>query len=51
MSDGAAATVIMSDARAKALGLKPLGRFVAYATAGCPPKSSASGRCLRFRKR
>src|SRR6516225_1960966 len=26
MSDGAAATVIMSDARAKALGLKPLGR-------------------------
>jgi acetyl-CoA acyltransferase len=37
MSDGAAATVLMSDVRAKSLGLKPLARFVAYATAGCPP--------------
>jgi acetyl-CoA acyltransferase len=43
MSDGAAATVIMSDARAKALGLKPLGRFVAYATAGCPPEEFGIG--------
>jgi len=42
MSDGAAATVIMSDARAKSLGLKPLARFVAYATAGVSPKNSAS---------
>src|SRR6202023_2546755 len=31
MSDGAAATVVMSEARANALGLKPLARFVAYA--------------------
>jgi len=36
MSDGAAATVVMSDARAKSLGLKPLARFVTYATAGVP---------------
>jgi len=36
MSDGAAATVIMSDARAKALGLKPLGRFVALRDGGMP---------------
>jgi acetyl-CoA acyltransferase len=43
MSDGAAATVIMSDARAKALGLKPLARFVAYATAGCPPEEFGIG--------
>jgi len=43
MSDGAAATVIMSDARAKSLGLKPLGRFVAYATAGCPPEEFGIG--------
>ncbi|HWZ96684.1 MAG TPA: acetyl-CoA C-acyltransferase [Candidatus Dormibacteraeota bacterium] len=43
MSDGAAATVIMSDARAKALGLKPFGRFVAYATAGCPPEEFGIG--------
>jgi acetyl-CoA acyltransferase len=37
MSDGAAAVVVMSDERAKALGVKPLGRFVAYATAGVDP--------------
>ena len=43
MSDGAAAAVIMSDARAKALGLKPLGRFVAYATAGVPPEEFGIG--------
>jgi acetyl-CoA acyltransferase len=43
MSDGAAATVIMSDARAKALGLKPLARFVAYTTAGCPPEEFGIG--------
>ena len=43
MSDGAAAAVVMTDARAKALGLKPLGRFVAYATAGCPPEEFGIG--------
>jgi acetyl-CoA acyltransferase len=43
MSDGAAATVIMSDARAKSLGLTPLARFVAYATAGCPPEEFGIG--------
>ncbi len=43
MSDGAAAVVIMSDERAKELGLKPLARFVAYATAGCPPEEMGIG--------
>ena len=43
MSDGAAATIVMSDARAKELGLKPLARFVAYATAGCPPEEFGIG--------
>ena len=43
MSDGAAATVIMSDARAKSLGLKPLARFVAYATAGVLPEEFGIG--------
>jgi acetyl-CoA acyltransferase len=43
MSDGAAAAVIMSEARAKALGLKPLVRFVTYATAGCPPEEFGIG--------
>jgi acetyl-CoA acyltransferase len=43
MSDGAAATVVMSDARAKALGLTPLARFVTYTTAGCPPEEFGIG--------
>jgi acetyl-CoA acyltransferase len=43
MSDGAAAVVVMSDTRAKALGLKPLARFVTYATAGCKPEEFGIG--------
>ena len=43
MSDGAAASVIMSAERARALGLKPLARFVAYATAGAPPEEMGIG--------
>ena len=43
MSDGAAAAVVMSDERARALGLKPMARFVAYATAGCPPEEMGIG--------
>jgi acetyl-CoA acyltransferase len=43
MSDGAAAVVVLSDVRAKALGVKPLARFVAYATAGCLPEEFGIG--------
>jgi len=43
MSDGAAAAVVMSEERAKSLGVKPLARFVAYATAGCPPEEMGIG--------
>ena len=43
MSDGAAAAVVMSDERAKVLGVKPMARFVAYATAGCPPEEMGIG--------
>lgn len=43
MSDGAAAVVLMSDAKAKQLGLKPQVRFVAYATAGCLPEEFGIG--------
>jgi len=43
MSDGAAAAVVMSDARARELGVKPMARFVAYATAGCPPEEMGIG--------
>jgi acetyl-CoA acyltransferase len=43
MSDGAAAAVIMSAERAKALGIKPLARFVAFATAGYKPEEMGIG--------
>jgi acetyl-CoA acyltransferase len=43
MSDGAAAAVVMSEERAKALGLQPLARFVAYATAGVLPEEFGIG--------
>jgi acetyl-CoA acyltransferase len=43
MSDGAAAAVVMSDERAQGLGVKPMARFVAYATAGCPPEEMGIG--------
>jgi acetyl-CoA acyltransferase len=43
MSDGAAACVVMSDTRAKALGLQPLLRFVSYATGGVPPEEFGMG--------
>jgi acetyl-CoA acyltransferase len=42
-SDGAAATLIMSTERAKALGIRPLARFVAFATAGCLPEEMGIG--------
>jgi acetyl-CoA acyltransferase len=37
MSDGAAAVIIMSRAKAEALGLKPLARFISYAVGGVDP--------------
>jgi acetyl-CoA acyltransferase len=43
MSDGAAAAIVMSDSRARALGAKPMARFIAYATAGCPPEEMSIG--------
>jgi acetyl-CoA acyltransferase len=43
MSDGAAAAVIMSAERARELGLKPLARFVSFATAGALPEEMGIG--------
>lgn len=43
MSDGGAAAVVMSEERARSLGLKPLARFVAYATAGVLPEEFGIG--------
>ena len=42
-SDGAAAVVVMSAERANELGIKPLARIVAYATAGCLPEEMGAG--------
>ncbi|HQU92384.1 MAG TPA: acetyl-CoA C-acyltransferase, partial [Pyrinomonadaceae bacterium] len=43
MSDGAAASVVMSADKAKELGLTPIARFVSYATAGCLPEEMGIG--------
>jgi acetyl-CoA acyltransferase len=49
-SDGAAATIVMSADRARALGLTPLARFVAYATAGVEPERFGIGPVPAIRK-
>ena len=43
MSDGAGAVIIMSEAKARTMGLQPLARFVAYATAGVRPEVMGIG--------
>ncbi len=43
MSDGAAAAVVMSAERAKALGIAPLARYVAFSTAGYKPEEMGLG--------
>lgn len=42
-SDGAAALLIMSEAKAKALGLTPLARFVSFAVGGVRPEVMGIG--------
>ncbi len=42
-SDGAAAVLVMSAEKASALGLKPLARFVAFATGGVPAELMGIG--------
>ncbi|HEY3999493.1 MAG TPA: thiolase family protein [Candidatus Xenobia bacterium] len=43
LTDGAAALVLMSETRAKALKLKPLGRFITFSVAGVPPEIMGIG--------
>jgi acetyl-CoA acyltransferase len=43
ISDGAAAVLIMSDAKAKQLGLRPRARFVSFALAGVDPVMMLTG--------
>jgi acetyl-CoA acyltransferase len=42
-SDGAAVALVMSAERARTLGLKPMARFVAFATVGVPPEIMGIG--------
>jgi len=42
-SDGAAALLVMSEEKAKALGLKPLARFVSFAVGGVRPELMGIG--------
>jgi len=43
MSDGAAGVIVMARAKADALGLKPLARFVSFAVGGVPPELMGIG--------
>ncbi|GAB4581655.1 MAG: thiolase family protein [Anaerolineales bacterium] len=43
MSDGAAVVMVMSRARAEALGLKPMARFLSFAVGGVPPEIMGIG--------
>jgi acetyl-CoA acyltransferase len=42
-SDGAAAAIVMSEKKAKELGLKPMARFVSFAVGGVPPEIMGIG--------
>ena len=43
LSDGAGATVVMHEKMAEQKGLKPLGRFLGFAVAGCEPDEMGIG--------
>jgi acetyl-CoA acyltransferase len=49
-SDGAAAVIVMDEARAKELGVAPLARFLGYATAGVEPERFGIGPVPAIRK-
>ena len=49
-SDGAAAALVMSTDRAKELGLKPVARFVSFASAGVPPEIMGIGPAVAIPK-
>jgi acetyl-CoA C-acetyltransferase len=50
LNDGAAAVMLMSAAKAQALGLKPLGRIASYASAGLDPAFMGMGPVPAARK-
>jgi acetyl-CoA acyltransferase len=50
LNDGAAALLVMSEEKAKALGLKPLARILSSAAAGVPPRTMGMGPVPATRK-
>jgi len=50
MSDGAAAAIVMSDVKARELGLKPMARFVSFAAGGVPPEIMGIGPVIAIPK-
>ncbi len=50
INDGAAAVVVMTETKAKALGLTPMARIVSYANAGVDPKIMGTGPIPATRK-
>jgi acetyl-CoA acyltransferase len=50
LTDGAAAAVVMSESKAKQLGIKPLGVFIDFAVAGVPPDIMGIGPVPAVRK-
>jgi len=50
MTDGAAASVIMSEGQVKALGVKPIAKFKSYTTVGCRPDEMGIGPKLAIPK-
>ncbi len=49
-SDGAAAALVMSDRKARQLGLKPKARFVSFAAGGVPPEIMGIGPAVAIPK-
>jgi acetyl-CoA acyltransferase len=50
MTDGAAASVIMSEEKVKALGVRPIAKFKLYTTMGCQPDEMGIGPKLAIPK-
>ena len=50
MTDGAAATIIMSEDIVKELGVKPIAKFKSYTTVGCKPDEMGIGPALAIPK-
>ena len=49
-SDGAALVLIMSETKANTIGLRPMARFVSFATSGVPPEIMGIGPVLAIPK-